>query len=588
MRRLLSLLLAGCLCTSACSSSSDGESDEPPAPESTTTQVTTRSPAQRLGLAKGWGPSDVELDRAARIVRRLKLPDLAGQVIVAHWSGTKAPVRMVRDLNLGGVIAFDANVVSAAQIRGLNAALRKQVPRDWPLFIGVDQEGGAVERLRGAATRFPAFMSAGAAANAALTQSTYAAQAAELRGLGFTVNFAPVADVTVGSRDPAIGARSVSTDPLAVAEHVTAAGLGLLESGIVPVLKHFPGHGSVPQDSHLTLPVQTRSLAELERIDLVPFALADSAGLPAVMVGHIDVRAIDPGTPASLSRRVITGTLRKELGFSGLVVTDSLKMAAVTRGRTPSHTAVAAIRAGADVLLMPPSPRAARGALIDAVRRGKLPRRRLEQAAARQIALLAHLEGTKFDPAGTPRQASQDFSAAALTVASGPCSGALVRDSVYPFGDPDSVATFGAAADAAGLTVLRPGTPPRRLAVAKPRPHKRKGEWRRHFRDRRKRWQRHERTRIERLDRWHAREQVRLDSGTAIAFVGYRDAALDADIVVATDSPWVLARVSAPIRIATYASTPGAMEALVEVLAGKQSAPGRLPVRVANVERQGC
>ena len=328
----------------------------------TSTPTVPPTPSEELGLAEGWGPTRAELDRAARSVGRMKLPDLAGQVIVADWQGTDAPVRMVRDLHLGGVIAFSANVASAEQVRAVNRTLTRQVPRKWPLFLGVDQEGGVVERLRGAATRFPTFMSTGAAGDAGLTQEAYAAGAAELRGLGFTVDFAPDADVTSGPGDPTIGSRSASSRPGVVAEHVVAAATGFSTAGVLPVIKHFPGHGSVPADSHLTLPVQGKTRAQLEASDLVPFARGIEAGLPAVMVGHLDVRAVDPRVPSSLSRKVVTGLLRDDLGFEGLVVTDSLEMAAVTRGRDPGRTAVQALRAGSDVLLMPPSPAVARAA----------------------------------------------------------------------------------------------------------------------------------------------------------------------------------------------------------------------------------
>ncbi|WP_187697897.1 glycoside hydrolase family 3 protein, partial [Cellulomonas telluris] len=196
----------------------------------------------------------------------------------------------------------------------------------------------------------------GAAGDAALTQQSYAAGAGELRRLGFTVDFAPDADVTSGPGDPTIGSRSASSRSETVAEHVVAAADGFSSAGVLPVVKHFPGHGSVPADSHLTLPVQTKSVQELGASDLVPFRAAVEGGLPAVMIGHIDVRAVDPRVPSSLSRKVTTGLLRDELGFDGLVVTDSLEMAAVTRGRDPGRTAVQAMRAGADVLLMPPSP----------------------------------------------------------------------------------------------------------------------------------------------------------------------------------------------------------------------------------------
>jgi beta-N-acetylhexosaminidase len=574
----------------ACDGSGRGGDGEKPAEgaAASATPTVPPTPSERLGLVEGWGPDRGELDRAARIAGRMRLPDLAGQVIVAEWRGTAAPVKLVRGLHLGGVIAFDSNVDSAAQIRGVNRALTQQVGRRWPLFLGVDQEGGVVERMRGAATRFPTFMSAGAAGDVALTQQAYAASGAELRGLGFTVDFAPDADVTSGPGDPTIGSRSASSRPAAVTDHVVAAAAGFSEAGVLPVVKHFPGHGSVPADSHLTLPVQTKSRDELDASDLVPFRGAVAAGLPAVMVGHLDVRALDPRVPSSLSRTVVTGLLRDELGFGGLVVTDSLAMAGVTRGRDPGRVAVQAIRAGNDVLLMPPSPAVARAALVRAVRTGSLPRRRLEQAAARQIALLTHLAGRKGAVVGSASAASRRLSAAAITVTDGECSGRLVGDAVHAYGDPGAVGVFSAAAARAGITVLTRRSAPAELTDAKPRPERRKKETKAKLKRRVRAWKKAEAVRVRRLDAWTAREDARLAAGTAIGFTGFHDAPVDGTIAVATDSPWVLGRVSAPTRIATYGDTPGAMQALVDVLLGNATAPGRLPVKVAGVGRAGC
>jgi beta-N-acetylhexosaminidase len=575
----------------ACDGQSDGTDQQRPdaeAPQQSEEPAPPPTPSEALGLAEGWGPDRAELDRAARIVGRMRLPDLAGQVIVAEWRGTAAPVQMVRSLHLGGVIAFDANVVSAAQVAGVNRTLTRQVGRRWPLFLGVDQEGGVVERMRSAATRFPTFMSAGAADDPALTQQAYAASGAELRGLGFTVDFAPDADVTSGPGDPTIGSRSASSSAEVVAEHVVAAATGFTQSGVLPVVKHFPGHGSVPADSHITLPVQTRSRAELAKTDLLPFAAAVEAGLPAVMVGHLDVRGIDPRVPSSLSRAVVTDLLRRELGFEGLVVTDSLSMAGVTRGRDPGRTAVQAVRAGNDVLLMPPSPAVARAALVRAVKQGDLSRRRLEQAAARQIALLTHLDGAAGAPVGSAKSASRQLSAAAITVVNGPCSGRLVGDAVHAYGDPGAVSVFAAAAGRAGLGVLLRRSPPARLATAEPRPDRRKKERKRAFRKRVRQWKKDEARRERRLDAWTAREDARLAAGTAVGFTGFHDAPVDGAVAVATDSPWVLGRVTAPTRIATFGDTAAAMDVLVEVLLGEAPAPGRLPVRVAGVERAGC
>lgn len=568
-----------------------GQAAEGPAADraaGTATPTVPPTPSEELGLTEGWGPDRAELDRAARIVGRMRLPDLAGQVIVADWRGTAAPVALVRDLHLGGVIAFDSNVVSAAQVKAVTTALTRRVRRRWPLFLGIDQEGGVVERLRRAATRFPTFMSAGAAADPDLTRQAYAASGAELRGLGFTADFAPDADVTSGPGDPTIGSRSASSRPSTVAEHVVAAATGFADAGVLPVLKHFPGHGSVPADSHLTLPVQTKSLGELEASDLVPFRRAVEAGLPAVMVGHIDVRAVDPHVPSSLSRAVVTGLLRDDLGFAGLVVTDSLAMAGVARGRDPGRTAVQALRAGSDVLLMPPSPAAARAAIVRAVRSGGLSRRRLEQAAARQIALLTHLAGAQGAPVGSARAASRSLSAAAITVTDGACSGRLVGDTVHAYGDPGAVGAFATAAARAGITVLLRRAAPDRLAEGRPKPERRPGEPRRDYKQRKRAWKKAEARRERRLAAWTAREDARLAVGTRIGFTGFHDAPVDGTVAVATDSPWVLGRVSAPTRIATYGDTPGAMAALVDVLVGDATAPGRLPVKVAGVARSGC
>jgi len=573
----------------ACDGDGGAEQEEPRAESAAASSTPTvpPTPSEELGLAEGWGPTRAELDRAARAVGRMRLPDLAGQVIVADWQGTAAPVRMVRDLHLGGVIAFSANVASAEQVRAVNRTLTRQVPRRWPLFLGVDQEGGVVERLRGAATRFPTFMSTGAAGDPGLTREAYAAGAAELRGLGFTVDFAPDADVTSGPGDPTIGSRSASSRPGVVAEQVVAAATGFSAAGVVPVVKHFPGHGSVPADSHLTLPVQTKTRGQLAASDLVPFVRGVEAGLPAVMVGHLDVRAVDPRVPSSLSRKVVTGLLRDDLGFEGLVVTDSLEMAGVTRGRDPGRTAVQALRAGSDVLLMPPSPAVARSALVRAVRGGTLPRRRLEQAAARQIALLTHLDRGGKQP-GAPAAASRRLSAAAVTVTDGACSGRLVGDAVHAYGDPGAVGLFAPAARAAGITVLARRATPASLTTTEPRPERRKKERKRAFQERLRDWQKAETRRERRLDAWVAAEDRRLAAGTQVGFTGFRDAPVDGQVAVATDSPWVLGQVGAPTRIATYGDTPAAMQVLVEVLTGRAPAPGRLPVDVPGVARPGC
>ncbi len=589
--RLLGVLAALVLAASGCQGSADepgASSADGPDAGSPTSQPAPDppGPADTLGLRTGWGPSERELDDAVRRVERLPLPALAGQVIVASWSGTAAPVRMVRDLHLGGVIAFDENLTSPAQTRQVLTSLRRRVDRPWPLFLSVDQEGGIVERA--GTTSFPAFMSAGAADDAALTTRVYEKYAAELAGLGFTVDFAPDADVTSGPEDPTIGSRSAGSEPGLVGRQAVAAAEGLTDGGVVPVLKHFPGHGSVPADSHESLPVQTRSLRTLRKIDLAPFAHAVDDGVPAVMTGHLDIRAVDPRTPASLSRAVVTGLLRRDLGFEGLVATDSLQMAGVTAGRSPGEVAVKALRAGNDVLLMPTDPARARAAIVQAVRSGGLDRKRLLQAAARQVALLRHLRAGKGAPVGSARGASRTLSAAAVTLVSGSCSGRLVDGSVTATGDPGAVSAFDGAARAAGLEVLVPQAPPSRLADGRGRPSRGAREKAADYQSRLARWRSAEQRRRSALADWQAAEDERLSGATSVALAGYGDGPVSGEVAVATDTPYVLAGSDAPVKVATYGATPAAMAALVDVLTGKAEATGTLPVRVAGVDRRGC
>ncbi len=562
---LAGALLGGCdLGGSAPDEPGRADSAEPAAPDPPT-------PAERLALRTGWGPTRAELERAARLVHALPLSDLAGQVIVARYAGTAAPVDLVRRLHLGGVIVFADNVVSAEQVRSTTARLRRDVRRPWPLLVGVDQEGGTVQRVRGDVSQLPDFMSAGAAGDVSLTRRVYAAAAGELRGLGFTTDFAPDADVTIGEADPAIGSRSVGSDPAVVTRHVMAAARGFQDAGLVPVLKHFPGHGSVTADSHVTLPVQTRSVRRLSERDWVPFRRAVDAGLPAIMVGHLDVRAVDPGVPSSLSRPVVTGLLRERLGFRGLVVTDALDMAAVRHHRGPDRAAVAALQAGVDVALMPQDPAGARTAIVRAVREGHLTRRRLEQAAARQVALLLHQRATRRPgqsrPVGTARPMAARLSAEALTSVAGPCSGRIAPSLPIPFGDPAAVASFREAAAEAGLALGHVDL------VKPPRP------------ELRKKWSKKRKRRV--IEQWQAIEPRPVLRGTRVDLVGRGGPVPASDYVVAVDTPYLLGRTAAAVRVATYGAGPGPMRALVAFWLGRAPAPGRLPVEVPGV-RRGC
>ena len=351
------------------------------------------SPTYDPNEPTGWGPTVGELDEARALVATWTPAQLAGQVIVGRWQGTDpaTAASMVADLHLAGVQLTGGNIVDEAQVRATNQAVTAAFAtsgRDFPPIIGVDQEGGQVAHLSGVTTDLPAFATAGAAAStgpegAASVRAAMAAAAMELRDLGFTWVFAPVADVTIGSADPTIGSRSPSSDPQVAAATSVAAVQGYNDAAIASTIKHFPGHGAATEDSHQTLPVLTASMAELQARDLPPFTAGIDAGAPAVMIGHLDVSAIAPGVPTSLAPQTYS-LLRNDLGFDGVAITDSLGMGGVMSRPSPS---VDALAAGADLLLMPADTRLAHAQVTQAIESGAVPRARAEEAAARVVAL---------------------------------------------------------------------------------------------------------------------------------------------------------------------------------------------------------
>lgn len=342
----------------------------------------------------GWGPTAGEWAQAQDLVSGWTPEQLAGQVIVGRFHGTdpEVPAELVRDLHLGGVSVTTGNIADEEQVRALAAAVAQAAADDgrtFPPVIGVDQEGGYVSHLRGIATEFPHFKSAGLAIEAdpergrAATRDAAETTGLELRDLGFTWVFAPVADVTIGSADPTIGARSPSTDPEIAAQAVEAAVTGYNAAGVVSTTKHFPGHGSATADSHDELPEVSATVDDLMRSDLLPFGAAVEAGAPAVMMAHLDMTSIAPGMPSSLAPEVYD-LMRTDIGFQGVAVTDSLGMGGVLGGPKP---AVRALAAGADVLLMPVDTRVAHGLVTEAIVSGEVPRERAEEAAARVVAV---------------------------------------------------------------------------------------------------------------------------------------------------------------------------------------------------------
>ena len=287
--------------------------------------------------------------------------------------------KQLTELGLGGVVVRGGTPESVAALTNeLQRAARV------PLFVGADYERGLRMQMKTAGTPFTNNMGVAAAGDprAAFEQGKITAR--EARAVGVNWLFGPVADLNNNPDNPVINVRSFGEDPRRVAEFVSAAVRGAREGGALSTAKHFPGHGDTAVDSHIGLPTIRADRARLERLELVPFRAAVSAGVDSVMTAHVALPALTgDDLPATLSPKVTTDLLRRGLKFDGLVVTDSLGMGAITKGFPGGEAAVRAVLAGADVALTPPELKASLDALEEAVNRGRLPRERVDESVRR-------------------------------------------------------------------------------------------------------------------------------------------------------------------------------------------------------------
>lgn len=302
-------------------------------------------------------------------------------------------VRLVRDVRVGGLIVVNRvqnGTVRSAEPYAMAAFFnRMQRIARVPLVVAGDFERGASMRVAGT-TKFPHLMAYGAAGDTALTRQLGEATAREARALGVQWVFAPVADVNNNPDNPIINIRSFGEDPDKVSAHVRAFIEGAHASGGAQVLttaKHFPGHGDTAVDSHMGLPSLGATRERIEQVELKPFRAAIAAGVDSIMSAHMAVPAFEPQeVPATVSAAVMTKLLRDELGFTGIVSTDAMDMAGLSKQFPPGEAAVRAIEAGADLLLMPPKPDEAVRAVMAAVQSGRISRKRLQASVGRLLA----------------------------------------------------------------------------------------------------------------------------------------------------------------------------------------------------------
>jgi|LSQX01.1.fsa_nt_gb beta-N-acetylhexosaminidase len=341
-----------------------------------------------------------------QLVAGMTLEEKLGQMLMPDfrtWNGedvlaiNNEIARLIREYHVGGVILFRENVKETEQTVRLVDQLQKAAGAI-PLFIAIDQEGGMVVRLQ-TGTVMPGNMALGAARSPETTYKVAKAIGEELNALGINVNFAPVMDVNNNPDNPVIGIRSFGSDPQLVAEMGTAYIKGLHDAGVAAVAKHFPGHGDTSVDSHLGLPSIPHDLERLEAVELVPFREAIKQGVDMIMTAHVTFPAIDSTQavsrldgkpvflPATLSEKVLTELVRNKLGFNGVIVTDSLKMKAIEDHFGPGEAVVMAVKAGADIVLMPGDLEEALQALLEEIRAGRISEARVDASVKRILEL---------------------------------------------------------------------------------------------------------------------------------------------------------------------------------------------------------
>jgi len=326
----------------------------------------------------------------------MTLEEKIGQMVACRYSGNfvnrnseyyQNLKTLIVKQKIGGLIIFGGEVYESAILTN-----HLQELAEIPLLVASDFERGAGNQIDGA-TLFPPLMSLGAADSENLASVMGKITAREARALGIHMTYAPVVDVNINPNNPIINTRSVGEDPELVSRITEAFIKGCQDFGLIATAKHFPGHGDTELDSHSVLATIDGDRERLNRVELYPFKRAVDAGVQAIMTAHLRIPALDPtpDLPATLSRPILTGLLREEMGFRGLIVTDSMGMGGVTTLYSPEEAALKAVKAGVDMLLLPPNPKDVIQSLIQAVRNGEIQESRIDMSVKRILEAKARL-----------------------------------------------------------------------------------------------------------------------------------------------------------------------------------------------------
>lgn len=297
-----------------------------------------------------------EVDPLKEKVKKMTLDEKIGQMLIVGFDGydvNENTKKLIENHFIGGLILYDNNIKSPTQLLALINSLKTTNSKNKaPLFISVDEEGGRVTRMPKEFKKFPSNKLIGSVNNNDFSYGVGSIIGEELKSFGYNMDFAPVLDINSNRKNPVIGDRSFGSNEKIVSELGVQTMKGIQSQDVIPVVKHFPGHGDTSVDSHLGLPVVNNDIDRLKNFEFVPFKEAISNGADVVMIGHILLPKIDPDNPSSLSKMIISDILRKQLSFNGVVVTDDMTMGAIAKNYNIGDAAVKSVNAGSDVILI--------------------------------------------------------------------------------------------------------------------------------------------------------------------------------------------------------------------------------------------
>ena len=366
--------------------------------EATTAPTTAPVTEQTISPAKDSYQTQLE---------NMSLAEKAGQVVICGLKGYEIDsdvTSLIQDSKVGGVILFAKNIKDSTQLATITNSIKNLSNPEIPPIIAIDEEGGMVTRMPSDIESMPSAYSIAQTGSTDLCYQSGEIIGKQLNALGLSTGFSPVLDIWSNPDNMIISSRAYGTTPEDVSTYATQAMLGLKSQEVIPVGKHFPGHGDTLDDSHYSLPVITKTKSELESYEFIPFKTAIDNGIPAIMVGHLLCTDIDNTYPASLSKTMVTGILKTELGFNGVVFTDDLTMDAIDNQYSVEDAGVMALNAGCDMLLVCHGYDNATNTInniISAVENGTLSESRLNDAVYRILKLKSEY-GITCNNVGTP------------------------------------------------------------------------------------------------------------------------------------------------------------------------------------------